>query len=290
MSTKKRGLGRGLDALLSADTNAEVLSKEDSSELKMLDIDLVKCGRYQPRIKIEENALSELAESIKEHGVLQPVVVRKSEDGISYELIAGERRWRASQLAGLRVLPAIIKEIDKSDAMSVALIENIQREQLNPIEEALALARLVNEFGMTHSKVASSIGKSRATVSNLIRLLDLEERSRQLLEDGLLEMGHARALLGVSGPFQEEIAARAAAEKLSVRVVEGIVKKSLVTSEEKPTQGSHSDPNIISLESSISERIGAQVEIRHRNTGAGKVVISYNSLDELDGILEHIKL
>jgi ParB family chromosome partitioning protein len=290
MGAKKRGLGRGLDALLSADTNADVLSKEDISELKMLDIDLVKRGRYQPRIKIEENSLSELAQSIKEHGVLQPVVVRKSDDGSGYELIAGERRWRASQLAGLRELPAIIKEIDESDAMSVALIENIQREQLNPIEEALALARLVNEFSMTHAKVATSIGKSRATVSNLIRLLDLEERSRQLLEDGSLEMGHARALLGISGPFQEEIAARAAEENLSVRVVEGLIKKSRVKSKENPTEGSRRDPNIAGLESSISERIGAQVEIRHRNSGAGKVVISYNSLDELDGILEHIKL
>ena len=255
----------------------------------MLDIDLIKRGRYQPRIKIEENALSELAESIKEHGVLQPVVVRKSGDSSGYELIAGERRWRASQLAGLPELPAIIKEIDESAAHSVALIENIQREQLNPIEEALALARLVNEFSMTHAQVATSIGKSRATVSNLIRLLDLEERSRQLLEDGLLEMGHARALLGVSGPSQEEIAVRAAEENLSVRAVEGLIKKSRVKSEENRTEGSPRDPNIVGLESSISERIAAQVEIRHRNSGAGKVVISYNSLDELEGILEHIK-
>lgn len=289
MGTKKRGLGRGLDALLSADTDTDMLSKDDSSELKMLDIDLIKRGRYQPRIKIEENALSELAESIKEHGVLQPVVVRKSEDSSGYELIAGERRWRASQLAGLPELPAIIKEIDESDAHSVALIENIQREQLNPIEEALALARLVNEFSMTHAQVATSIGKSRATVSNLIRLLDLEERPRQLLEDGLLEMGHARALLGVSGPSQEEIAVRAAEENLSVRAVEGLIKKSRVKSEENRTEGSPRDPNIVGLESSISERIAAQVEIRHRNSGAGKVVISYNSLDELEGILEHIK-
>ena len=290
MGAKKRGLGRGLDALLSADTNRDVLSIEDGSELKMLDIDLVRRGRYQPRIKIEENSLNELAQSIKEHGVLQPVVVRKSEDGGGYELIAGERRWRASQLAGLRVLPAIIKEIDESDAMSVALIENIQREQLNPIEEALALARLVNEFSMTHAQVATSIGKSRATVSNLIRLLDLEESSRQLLEDGLLEMGHARALLGVSGPLQEEIASRAAEGSLSVRAVEELIKKSRVKSEENPTQGSRRDPNIVGLESSISARIGAKVEIRHRHSGAGKVVVSYNSLDELEGILEHIKL
>ncbi len=289
MGIKKRGLGRGLDALLSVDTNTGVLSKDDSSELKMLDIDLIKRGRYQPRIKIEENALSELAESIKEHGVLQPVVVRKLEDSSGYELIAGERRWRASQLAGLPELPAIIKEIDDSDAHSVALIENIQREQLNPIEEALALARLVNEFSMTHAQVATSIGKSRATVSNLIRLLDLEERSRQLLEDGLLEMGHARALLGVSGPSQGKIAARAAEEKLSVRAVEGLIKKSRAKSEENPKEGSPRDPNIAGLESSISERIAAQVQIRHRNSGAGKVVISYNSLDELEGILEHIK-
>ena len=289
MGTKKRGLGRGLDALLSADTDTDMLSKDDSSELKMLDIDLIKRGRYQPRIKIEENALSELAESIKEHGVLQPVVVRKSGDSSGYELIAGERRWRASQLAGLPELPAIIKELDESDAHSVALIENIQREQLNPIEEALALARLVNEFSMTHAQVATSIGKSRATVSNLIRLLDLEERSRQLLEDGLLEMGHARALLGVSGPSQEEIAVRAAEENLSVRAVEGLIKKSRVKPEENRTEGSPRDPNIVGLESSISERIAAQVEIRHRNSGAGKVVISYNSLDELEGILEHIK-
>jgi ParB family chromosome partitioning protein len=290
MSAKKRGLGRGLDALLGSDTNREATSKEDRSELKMLDIDLVKRGRYQPRIKIEENALSELAQSIKEHGVLQPVVVRKSEDGSSYELIAGERRWRASQLAGLRLLPAIVKDIDQSDAMSVALIENIQREQLNPIEEALALARLVNEFSMTHAKVATSIGKSRATVSNLIRLLDLEERSRRLLEDGLLEMGHARALLGLSGPFQEEIADRAAEEKLSVRAVEELIKKSRMKSQTKPIEESYPDPNIVSLESAVSSRIGAQVEIRHQNSGAGKVVISYNSLDELEGIMDHIKL
>ena len=289
MNAKKRGLGRGLDALLSEDAKSEESAVNDRESLKMVDIDLVERGRYQPRIKIEQDALSELAESIKQHGVLQPVVVRRLGDGNKYELIAGERRWRASQLAGLRSLPAIIKEIDDSDAMSIALIENIQREQLNPIEEALALARLVNEFDMTHAKVAMSIGKSRATVSNLIRLLDLEERARELLEEGLLEMGHARALLGITGEDQVEIAERISMERLSVRAVEAIIKKSRSKSQEKRIDEVCSDPNIAALETSISERIGAQVKITHGKSGLGKVVINYNSLDELEGILEYIK-
>lgn len=289
MNAKKRGLGRGLDALLSSDVKSEALLDDGGDSLKIIDIELIERGRYQPRIKIEKEPLDELVQSISQYGVLQPVVVRRLKGKHGFELIAGERRWRASQLAGLRSLPAVIKEIDDHDAMSVALIENIQREQLNPIEEALALARLVSEFNMTHEKVAISIGKSRATVSNLIRLLDLEKRSRELLEDGALEMGHARALLGITGSPQVELAERIAIENLSVRAVERLLKKHRAKREVKISDDPELDPNVTSLEGTLSGRIGAHVSINHDKSGSGKVVISYNSLAELEGILDHIK-
>ena len=288
MSNKKRSLGRGLDALLTSSSHSVDTQESTQESLRTINVELIVRSKYQPRTTIRDESIKELANSIRVHGVLQPVVLRALQGGEQYELIAGERRWRACQLAGLATIPAIVKNVTDQDAMSIALIENIQREQLNPVEEALAFGRLVSEFGMTHEKIAKAVGKSRATVSNLIRLLDLEEKTRSLLESGQLEMGHARALLGLKGGQQIKLAGDVARKKLSVRATEALVKTARLDIVPIASERPSIDPNIKTLESNLSERIGAAVAIKHRTGGGGTVEVRYHSLDELDGILSRI--
>ena len=290
MSIKKRVLGRGLDALLGLGADQVAIEEANGDQLKMVPVDLIQRGQYQPRLDMKTDTLQELADSIKAQGVVQPVVIRPIGDGGRYELIAGERRWRATQLAGLATIPAIIKRVPDAQAMSIALIENIQREQLNPIEEALALERLIREFSMTHQEVAEAVGRSRAAVSNLLRLLELEPPCREMLERGDLEMGHARALLGVVGAVQIEAGRKIATAGLSVREAEALVRRLKGEQSEKPAAPKREvDPNVRQLEQSLSERLGADVAIRQVSGGKGTLVIHYGSLDELDGILAHIK-
>lgn len=282
---KKPGLGRGLDMLLSSSAKDNESNKD--SELKKLPVELIKKGEYQPRLSIDPDALQELAESIKAQGLVQPVVVRRI-DGGEYELIAGERRWRASQIAGMHTIPAIVRDIPDQAAAAMSLIENIQREDLNPLEEAIAMSRLIADFGLTHQQTAESVGRSRAAVSNLLRLLDLEEATKELLDTSKLDMGHARALLALSGTLQVETANMVADKQLSVRDTEKLVKKFA-----NPEQAAKKAPvkkalEVQKLEESLSETLGAQVNIQYNNKGKGKLVVEYNNLDELDGILEHI--
>lgn len=289
--TKRRGLGRGLDALLgSVRTSEEGLGEQSSvvaeGELRSLPVDLIRRGRYQPRLTIDQGSLEELASSIRSQGVVQPIVVR-GVGAETYELIAGERRWRAAQLAGLQEIPAVIRDVADEAAIAIALIENIQREDLNPIEEATALQRLIDEFGMTHQQVAEAVGRSRATVSNLLRLLTLEDEVNQLLDRGDLEMGHARALLALAGPAQRSAALKVVAQALSVRETERLVRAMLnPMPARRPAEPS---ADIRRLEEDLGERLGARVQVLHQPKGKGKLVIQYNTLDELDGILAHIK-
>lgn len=295
--TKKRALGRGLDALLGVGAATPTPEAEAApaatpgDRLRMIPVDLIQRGRFQPRLDIKPEALQELADSIKAQGVVQPIVVRPL-DGRSdrYELIAGERRWRATQLAGLHEIPAVIKDIPDKTVMSIALIENIQREQLNPLEEAGALQRLIGEFGMTHQEVAEAIGRSRASVSNLLRLLELAPTPKRLLEAGRIEMGHARALLSLPADVQTALAERVAAEGLSVRATERLVRAAAAATRTPPAASPpRGDPNVQRLEAQLSEKLGAAVSIKHGSRGEGQLVIRYGSLDELDGILAHIR-
>lgn len=287
---RKRGLGRGLDALLGVGGQKPQVEETSSPDLlRTLPVDVIQRGRFQPRLTLRQEALEELAESIRAQGIVQPVVVRSLAEGGRYELIAGERRWRAAQLAGLAEIPAIIRNIPDRTVMSIALIENIQREQLHPLEEAQALQRLLSEFGMTHQEVAEAIGRSRAAVSNLLRLLELGPEARRLLEEGALEMGHARALLAVRGPEQSRLAALVAERGLSVRATEGLVRKILEGVPSPDTGKKSPDPDTRKLEQDLGERLGARVAIKHNRKGRGQVVIAYNSLEELDGILAHIR-
>ena len=290
MTIKKRGLGRGLDALLGLGADQVAMEEVNGDQLKIVPLDLIQRGQYQPRLDIKADTLQELAESIKAQGVVQPVVIRPIGDGGRYELIAGERRWRAAQLAGLNGIPAIVKRVPDAQAMSIALIENIQREQLNPIEEALALERLIREFDMTHQLIAEAIGRSRAAVSNLLRLLELEGPCRELLERGDLEMGHARALLGLTGANQVEAGRKIASSGMSVREAEALIRRLRgdAGGRKVPAKGAL-DPNVRQLEQSLAERLGAEVAIRHASGGRGTLTIHYGTLDELDGILAHIK-
>jgi len=298
---RKRGLDRGLDALLSeSKPPAEEVSLDAGEtaddtqpadgQLRQLPIEYMQRGRFQPRKDMSAEALEELAESIRTQGVMQPIVVRPLPGATnSYEIIAGERRWRAAQMASLESIPAIVREIPDETAIAMALIENIQREDLNPMEEAAALARLKEEFELTHQQVANAVGKSRAMVSNLLRLMSLEPDTRTLLEHGDLEMGHARALLALEGSKQIEAARTVVSKGLSVRQAEELVrdfdKKKAAKKKNEPAE----DPNVKQLVQDLSERIGAPVEVKQQAGGKGKLVISYNSLDELDGILGHIK-
>ncbi len=295
MATRKRGLGqRGLSALLeSSKTN---LDEEEAprvdAELRELPLDLIQRGRYQPRRDMDPDALQELAESISNQGVMQPVVVRPLNDG-DYELIAGERRWRAAQMAGLERIPALIRDVPDEAAIAMGLIENIQRENLNPIEEATALHRLQEEFGLTQQQVAEAVGKSRTTITNLLRLMGLGQEVKVMLEHGDLEMGHGRALLSLGEAHQTQVARQVVSRSLSVRQTEALVRKVLETGEasgKNPKKDqAEPDPDIRRLQQNLTERLGASVAINHGKKGKGKVVIEYNSLDELDGILDHIK-
>ncbi len=288
MAAKKRGLGKGLDALLGTRSESSSSSTENDS-LKMLAVDLIQRGQYQPRQDFDAKALDELADSIRAQGMVQPIVVRKLLGKDSYEIIAGERRWRAAQQAGLHEVPVVIKEVSDQTAMCMALIENIQRENLNPLEEAQALSRLIQEFGMTHEAIADSVGRSRSSVSNLIRLLELAEDVKALLVKGDLEMGHARALLTLSKSDQSHIAAQVAKRGLSVRETEALAKKILTGSSSKSKKKNVVDSNIKKLETELSERLGASVSIRPSTKEKGTLSIHYHSLDELDGIIKKIK-
>ena len=295
--TPKKRLGRGLDALLSkpAADSAAVTGKVSADGLREMPVELLQRGQYQPRIDIRQDTLEDLASSIRAQGVVQPIVVRPigKEGGTQrYEIVAGERRWRAAQLAGLAEIPAVVKDIPDEAAIAMALIENIQRENLNPLEEARALDRLISEFDLTHAEAAKAVGRSRAAVSNLLRLQDLSDKVRPLLESRQLEMGHARALLGISNAVQQLDAARQVVKKgLSVRETERLVRHMLENADSKKPaqQPSSGDADIRRLEIEVSEKIGAKVSVQHTKKGSGKVVISYNSLDELDGILKHIR-
>lgn len=294
MAAKKRGLGRGLDALLGASAAAESPTEASGtaqalqiSQPRELPVDLVQRGKYQPRRDMDPESLQELADSIKVQGVMQPIIVRPISDK-KYEIIAGERRWRATQLAGLDSIPVIVRNVSDETAIAMALIENIQREDLNPIEEAASLQRLQQEFELTQQEVATAVGKSRSTVANLLRLMTLEGDVRRLLEHGDLEMGHARALLALSGTDQSHGARAVVARGMSVRQTESMVR-SILDNQANPAIEKTLDPNIRYLQNELSQKIGAKVQINHTAKGKGKVVLSYNSLDELDGILGHIK-
>jgi len=252
-----------------------------------LPVDMIQRGQYQPRVDMHQESLQDLADSISAQGVVQPIVVRAIAAG-RYEIIAGERRWRASQLAGLHEIPAMVREVDDRAAIAIALIENIQREDLNPLEESRALDRLIKEFELTHEQAAEAVGRSRAAVSNLLRLLDLEDSVKELVEQGELEMGHARALLALSGKKQLEAARQVINRGLTVRATEGLVKSLQRPAPAKPAKASK-DSNIQRLETDLSDTLGARVAVRQGRGGKGKLEISYNSLDELDGILEHIR-
>ncbi|WP_041521942.1 ParB/RepB/Spo0J family partition protein [Gilvimarinus agarilyticus] len=298
MAGKRKGLGKGLDALLGAGVtippSEDGVSEADAREaldgkLMRLPVELISRGKYQPRRDMHPEALEELADSIKAQGVMQPIVVRLiGED--KYEIIAGERRWRATQLAGLDKIPAVVRDVPDEAAIAMALIENIQREDLNPIEEAMALKRLQDEFELTHQEVAQAVGKSRTTVTNLLRLIALDDEVKKLLEHGDLEMGHARAILSLAAEQQREVARQIVGKGLTVRQAEALVRKI----QDEKNRDSNVAPVVVSaditrLQNQLSETLGAGVAIQHGAKGKGKLVISYNNLDELDGILAHIK-
>ena len=301
MVAKKRGLGRGLDALLGP-TRAETARPaatpsvapsappEGGDELRTVGVELLQRGKYQPRVDMHNESLEDLADSIRAQGVVQPILVRRSGAG-SYEIIAGERRWRAAQLAGLQEVPVVVRDMDDRAAVAVALIENIQRENLNPLEEAHALERLIGEFDMTHQQAAEAVGRSRTAVSNLLRLLELGEVATAMVQRGELEMGHARALLALEGRRQAEAAHQVVNHGLSVRATERLVKKLLAEASASPAKAAPArrDPDLVHLEQGLSDRIGAPVQVQHNQKGKGRLIINYNSLDELDGILEHIQ-
>jgi ParB family chromosome partitioning protein len=297
MAAKKRGLGKGLEALLGssgasaveAGTPETVEQAEADGQLRKIPVELLQRGVYQPRIDMHPDTLEELANSIRAQGVVQPIVVRPV-SGDRYEIIAGERRWRAAQLAGLHEIPAVVRDVADQAAMAMALIENIQREELNPMEESMALHRLIEEFGLTHQQTADAVGRSRASVSNLLRLLSLSDEVKRMLENGDLEMGHARTLLALAGDQQGQVARTVVNKGLSVRETERLVKRTLEQADGQPKKGEAKvDPDIRRLEQDLGEKIGAKVAIQHGAKGKGKLVIQYNSLDELDGILDHIK-
>ncbi len=303
MSAKKRGLGRGLDALLAGSSPEPAAPVEAAPSpspgsvtlaagqeiLHQLPVDLIQRGKYQPRRDMQAEALEELAESIRRQGVLQPIVVRHIDDK-RYEIIAGERRWRATQLAGLDKIPALVRDVSDDTAIAMALIENIQREDLNAMEEAVALARLRDEFELTQQEVATAVGKSRASVANLLRVLTLREDVKILLEHGDLELGHAKALLGLPPELQSSAASQVVSKGLSVRQTESLVRN-LLAAHQNPDAPSSTDvdPDIKRLQTDLGDRVGVPVIIQHSAKGKGKLVFKYTSLDELEGILAHIK-
>ncbi|MGU5655609.1 ParB/RepB/Spo0J family partition protein [Aeromonas allosaccharophila] len=294
MTPKKRGLGKGLDALLSTSTAArqkqvmsdqrteEAMAPTNQGELRKLPVEWLQSGKYQPRKDMSQDALEELANSIRAQGVIQPIVVRPLGEQ-SFEIIAGERRWRASQLARLEVVPCIVKDVPDEAAVAIALIENIQREDLNAIEEAVALQRLLTEFELTHQQVAEAVGKSRTTVTNLLRLNQLNDDVKRFVEHGDLDMGHARALLALSGHAQSELAKLVAQKGLTVRDTEKLVQKALEPAKARVEPAR--DPQIGYLERQLAEKIGNQVQLQPGKRDSGKLVISYENLSDLDRIL-----
>jgi len=301
MAGKRKGLGKGLGALLggtgAATTPAEAIAAVSSPEpgkdglLSEIPVEFIQRGKYQPRRDMHPDALEELAESIKVQGVMQPIVVRPiaASGAVKYEIIAGERRWRATQIAGLDKIPAVIRDVADEAAIAMALIENIQREDLNPIEEAFALKRFQDEFELTHQEVAAAVGKSRTTVTNLLRLIALSDEVKKMLEHGDLEMGHARALLTLTANEQKIVARQVVAKGLSVRQTEALVRRNQQLQEEKLVPETQVDPDIRKLQDGLSEKIGVPVQLQHGAKGKGKLVLNYSSLDELDGILAHLQ-
>lgn len=287
MTARKRGLGKGLDALLG--TGPTVADLDGTEKLRNLPVDLVKPGQYQPRKTMRPEAMQELADSIRKQGVVQPILVRPLQGTDKYEIIAGERRWRAAQMAGLHEVPAVIRNVSDQTAACIALIENIQREDLNPLEEAQTLSRLLHEFNMTHESIAEAVGRSRSMVTNLLRLLDLHRDVQTLLQSGELEMGHARAIVALPLEIQPEIAKRVVKSGLSVRETERLVQRSQKRGKNKRTQTKTIDPDVRKLQDDLSGRLGARVNIKQKTKGKGVLEIQYNSLDELDGILKRIK-
>jgi ParB family chromosome partitioning protein len=281
---RPKGLGRGLDALLAGGDEAQ--AKES---LQTLAIDRLRPGKYQPRTRMDEASLDELALSIREHGIMQPVLVRPVEGG-RFEIIAGERRWRAAQRAGLKEVPALVKAVPDQSALALALIENIQREDLNPLEQANGLARLIDEFGLTHDAVAKAVGRSRSAVTNLLRLRELAKPVQEYLMAGALDMGHARALLGLNAGAQTAAAARVVAQGLSVRDTERLANHLAHPGRARAKRGRPAaDPDVARLAEELSERLGAKVAIEPARGGRGRVVITYSSLDELDGLLARLR-
>ncbi len=285
MAVKKKGLGRGLTALLGNSNVGTMMEPETAAELRAIDVDLIQRGPWQPRNHFDEEALQELADSISTQGVVQPIVVRQTTDG-RYEIVAGERRWRAAQKAGLSQIPAVIKCFDDQTAAAVSLIENIQRENLNPLEESTALKRLIDEFDMTHQQVADTVARSRVAVSNLLRLQDLSPEVKNLLATRQIDMGHARALLSLEGSEQSLIAKEVARKKLSVRETEALVRR--IQQPESRVKAVKKDPDIVRLENRLSESLGAPVIIRQKSKGKGTLEISFTSLDVLDGIISRM--
>ncbi|MDZ4728318.1 MAG: ParB/RepB/Spo0J family partition protein [Xanthomonadales bacterium] len=288
MTTRKKpALGRGLSSMLSQNTLKQVSDREAGDQLRQLPVDTIRPGRFQPRSVFDADKLEELASSIRAQGVVQPVVVREIADG-EYELIAGERRWRAAQLASLDTIPAVVRDVPDEAAVAMALIENIQREDLNPLEEASALRRLIDEFAMTHREAADAVGRSRAAVSNLLRLLELMQEVKDMVDGRLIEMGHARALLSLDAGLQVKAAREVVQLKLSVRDTEALVRRLQQGTKKKTV--SKADPDILRLQNRLEEKLCTQVKVQHQTSGKGKLVIAYNNSDELEGILAHFKL
>lgn len=283
---KKTVLGRNLSSMLSQTTLQQV-EKETGDELRNLPLDMIQPGRYQPRSVFDEDKLAELADSIRAQGVVQPVVVRPVEKD-KYELIAGERRWRAAQLAGIDTIPAVIRDVPDEASIAMALIENIQREDLNPLEEATALRRLIDDFQMTHQEAADAVGRSRAAVSNLLRLLELMQEVKDMIDMRLIEMGHARALLSLDEKLQVQAAREVVRKSLSVRDTENLVRRLMASIRKKGNR--RADPDILSLQNRLGETLGARVKIQHLASGKGKLVIAYNNAEEFEGILERLDL
>jgi ParB family chromosome partitioning protein len=287
MTTRKKpALGRGLSSMLSTTTLQKVGDSETRDELRHLPLDVIRPGRYQPRSVFDEDKLEELAHSIRAQGVVQPVVVRETSRG-EFELIAGERRWRAAQKAGLQTIPAVVRDVPDEATVAMSLIENIQRENLNPLEEATALRRLIDEFAMTHREAADAVGRSRAAVSNLLRLLELIQEVKDMVDGRLIEMGHARALLSLDAGLQVQAAREVIRRHLSVRDTEALVRRLQKPAKKAPRK---SDPDILRLQNRLEESLGARVKIQHQASGKGKLVISYTTSDELEGILGRLGL
>jgi ParB family transcriptional regulator, chromosome partitioning protein len=286
-SRKKPVLGRNLSSMLSQATLQQVQGGA-RDELRNLPLDLIRPGRFQPRSVFDQEKLSELADSIRAQGVVQPVVVRPLDEGEGFELIAGERRWRAAQIAGLERIPAVVRDVPDEVSVAMSLIENIQRENLNPLEEATALRRLIDDFNMTHQEAADAVGRSRAAVSNLLRLLELMQEVKDMIDMRLIEMGHARALLSLDDDLQVQGAREVVRKRLSVRDTENLVRRLQQSKKQKGQR--RADPDILRLQNRLGEALGARVRIQHQASGKGKLVISYNNADEFEGILVRLDL